>query len=129
MFLPVAEILRSMRRPQNPPATGLRPGDDGPDPDNAARAARAMHAAARVADVHPEDSPPGRPIRAVPRDAHGAARPKPPVVAADGCPGCAGRERVIRELEAERAQLRKRVAQRELGAPRSQWLGRPEQLH
>lgn len=94
---------------------GLAPADDGPDPDNAARAV----AAAAKPERRPEDHPnAGRHERLAARI---PATPAPLPVA-DGCPGCAGRDRVIRELHGERAQLRGKLARHELAATREQQL-------
>ena len=99
-------------------ATVHRPVDDGPDPD---RAEVARRAAAKPVGVRPEESPQaGQYERRVPV-------PQPSGIAAD-CPGCAGRDRVIRQLEAERAQLRKQLAPHELAATREQQLQPSEQL-
>lgn len=129
MFLAVADLLRHLRwaeRRQQPVADVptrpvLAPGDDGPDPDNAERARRLE---AKQQRVHrPEDHPnAGRHERL-------AARiPATPPPVADGCPGCAGRDHVIRELQDERKQLRARLAAFQLATTREQRLGSPIQL-
>ena len=85
----------------------LTAADAGPPQDNAARAARAMHAPAEPVHVRPEDSPQaGRYID----------RPTPPPLPAEPpeCPSCAGLQRTIRLLEDERAQLRKQLARAQL---------------
>src|SRR5262245_47211483 len=94
------------------------PGDDGPDPDNVARA-RAEHATAKPVDVRPEDSPAaGRFID----------RPTPPLpTGLHGCPRCAGLRDTVQQLRDERAALRRQLARYELAATRDQQLRPSEQ--